>query len=87
MEIPSANGRHYPLPFKSEAVKAKRYFSMMPEGVFSMGRAGSYLYAVDIDDCLEQALNLARMIQEGGQDGPVPTCYATERYKVDLDAE
>jgi UDP-galactopyranose mutase len=86
MEIPSANGRYYPLPFKSEAARAKRYFSMMPEGVFSMGRAGSYLYAVDIDDCLEQALNLAIMVQEGGQDGPVPTCYATERYKVDLDA-
>lgn len=86
IEIPSSNGRFYPLPLKKEAAKAKRYFDMMPDGVISMGRAGSYLYAVDIDDCLEQALNFARMVREGGQDGPVPTCYATERYKVDLES-
>ena len=81
IEIPSTNGRYYPLPFRSEKARAQQYFDMMPDGVFSMGRAGSYLYAVDIDDCLEQALSLAQMIKEGGQDGPVPACFAIERYK------
>lgn len=59
MEIPSMNGKHYPLPIKAEQVRAQKYFDLMPEGVFSIGRAGSYRYDVDIDDCIEQAMNLA----------------------------
>jgi UDP-galactopyranose mutase len=62
MEIPSKNGKHYPLPIKSEIEKAERYMSLMPEGVFSIGRAGSYLYQVDIDDCIEQALNIGKLL-------------------------
>lgn len=58
MEIPSKNGRYYPLPFKSEYARAQKYLDMLPEGVFSIGRAGSYQYRVDIDDCIEQAMNL-----------------------------
>ena len=34
----------------------------MPEGVFSIGRAGSYRYLVDIDDCIEQAFELKKII-------------------------
>ena len=60
MEIPSANGKHYPLPFKSEYERAKKYLDMLPDGVFSIGRAGSYQYRVDIDDCIEQAMNVAK---------------------------
>ena len=30
----------------------------MPDNVFSIGRAGSYRYQVDIDDCIEQAKEL-----------------------------
>lgn len=72
MEIPSMNGKHYPLPFKSEIEKAARYYKEMPEGVFSMGRAGSYSYPVDMDDSMEQAMEVARQLKEGGQDHPVP---------------
>jgi UDP-galactopyranose mutase len=72
MEIPSFNGKHYPLPFRSEIELAERYFQMMPDGVFSLGRAGSYRYAVDIDDCIEQAMTMAQMLKDGGQDHPVP---------------
>lgn len=72
MEIPSSNGKHYPLPFKSEQVLAKKYFDMMPEHVYSIGRAGSYRYGLDIDDCIEQAMIMARQIKEGGRDHPVP---------------
>lgn len=72
MEIPSFNGKHYPLPFQSEIEKARRYYEMMPDGVYSIGRAGSYRYGLDIDDCLEQALAMAVQIKEGGWDFPVP---------------
>ncbi len=72
MEIPSRNGKHYPLPFKTEQAKAQKYYAEMPAGVFSMGRAGSYLYGIDIDDCIWQAMLLADMLKKGEQDHPVP---------------
>jgi UDP-galactopyranose mutase len=72
MEIPSLNGKHYPMPFKAEIEKASKYYAEMPEGVFSIGRAGSYRYGLDIDDCIEQAMEMARQLREGGQDHPVP---------------
>jgi UDP-galactopyranose mutase len=72
MEIPSFNGRHYPLPFKADQALARRYFELMPEHVYSVGRAGSYRYGLDIDDCIEQAMTMARQIKEGGRDYPVP---------------
>jgi len=56
MEIPSLNGKHYPLPISSEIQRAEKYRDLLPEGVFSIGRAGSYDYSIDIDDCIEQAL-------------------------------
>ncbi len=62
MEIPSNNGRHYPLPFKSEQNRAKKYLDLMPENVFSIGRAGTYMYHVDIDDCIEQAMDIAKKL-------------------------
>ena len=73
MEIPTyGNGKHYPMPFKSEQRRAEKYFDLMPSGVFSIGRAGSYLYGIDIDDCIRQALLMAEQIQAGSQDHPVP---------------
>ena len=56
MEIPSKNGRYYPIPLQSEYARAQKYFDAMPDGVFSIGRAGSYQYRVDADDCIEQAM-------------------------------
>jgi UDP-galactopyranose mutase len=58
IEYPSRNGRHYPMPFKIEYQRADKYFSDMPEEVFSIGRAGSYRYSVDIDDCILQAIDI-----------------------------
>lgn len=72
MEIPSLNGRHYPLPFKKDIALASKYFEMMPEHVYSIGRNGSYRYGLDIDDCIEQAMIMSRQIKEGGRDYPVP---------------
>jgi UDP-galactopyranose mutase len=72
MEIPSFNGKHYPLPFKKDIAMASKYFADMPENVYSIGRAGSYRYGLDFDDCIEQAMIMAQQIEEGGRDYPVP---------------
>jgi UDP-galactopyranose mutase len=72
VEIPSMNGRHYPLPFQSEINLARKYYELMPEGVYSIGRAGSYRYGLDIDDCIEQSMIMAKQVKEGGQDHAVP---------------
>ncbi len=66
LEIPSRNGRHYPLPIKREMELAQKYQMLVPENVRFSGRAGSYRYMVDIDDCIEQALHFANWIKEGG---------------------
>jgi len=63
MEIPSRSGKYYPMPIQSEFRLAKRYFAEMPDGVFSIGRAGSYLYQVDIDDCIQQAMDVAKCLR------------------------
>lgn len=62
MEIPSKNGRYYPIPLQSEYARAQKYFDAMPDGVFSIGRAGSYQYRVDVDDCIEQAMDVAEAL-------------------------
>ena len=59
MEIPSFNGKHYPLPMKKWQAVADKYHNLQPENVFSIGRAGSYRYEVDIDDCIRQSMDLA----------------------------
>ncbi len=63
LEIPSKNGRYYPLPIKSEQKKARKYFKLFEHNCFSIGRAGTYRYEVDIDDCIAQALNIKKIIQ------------------------
>ncbi len=64
MEIPSKNGKHYPLPFKKEIKKSHKYLKKFPKWYFSIGRAGTYRYEVDIDDCIEQAMEIKRIILE-----------------------
>ena len=72
LEIPSLNGRHYPLPFKAEQELARKYYALMPPDVYSIGRAGSYRYGLDIDDCIEQAMIMVDQIKNGEGDYPVP---------------
>lgn len=59
IETPSKNGRLYPLPIKRYKDLAQKYLDLMPDNVFSIGRAGSYDYAIDIDDCIAQAMDVA----------------------------
>jgi UDP-galactopyranose mutase len=63
LEIPSSTSKYYPMPFESEKAKAKKYLDMMPDGVFSIGRAGSYLYNVDIDDTIDHAMTVAAKLK------------------------
>tara|TARA_B100002051_G_scaffold233843_1_gene233298 strand:+ start:3194 stop:4381 length:1188 start_codon:yes stop_codon:yes gene_type:complete len=73
MEIPVNNGGYdYPMPFKDQQKLASKYFEMMPDNFYSIGRAGSYLYGIDIDDCIRQALVMAEQIKEGSYEYPVP---------------
>lgn len=73
MEIPVDNGGYdYPMPFKQEQRLATKYYGMMPKNFFSIGRAGSYLYGIDIDDCIRQAMEVARQIREDSYEYPVP---------------
>ncbi len=65
LEIPSSSGRHYPLPMKKYQDLAKKYFNQMPEGVYSIGRAGSYRYDIDIDDAIAQAMEVADSLKPG----------------------
>ncbi len=72
MEIPSNNGKHYPLPIKKEIEKSKKYISKFPKWFYSIGRAGTYRYEVDIDDCIEQALKLKDEINNNSFEGAFP---------------
>lgn len=63
IEIPSSTSKYYPMPFESEKARARRYMELMPEGVFSIGRAGSYLYNVDIDDTIDHAMKVAEKLK------------------------
>ena len=72
IEFPSKNGKHYPLPFKNEIKKSHKYFKLLPEWFFSIGRAGTYRYEVDIDDSIEQALEIDNIIKKNIYDGALP---------------
>ena len=79
IEYPSLNGRHYPVPTKKGYKLAQEYINRMPDDFYSMGRAGSFLYAIDMDDCIEQALNLRKIIKNGGSKGLV-NCNAISKF-------
>tara|TARA_B110000027_G_scaffold15790_1_gene16100 strand:+ start:13152 stop:14339 length:1188 start_codon:yes stop_codon:yes gene_type:complete len=72
LEIPSKNGKHYPLPFKSEIKKSLKYINQFPEWFFSIGRAGTYRYQCDIDDCIEQAMKIKYIIETDKYNGAMP---------------
>ncbi len=72
LEIPSKNGKHYPLPFISEIEKSLKYIKLFPDWFFSIGRAGTYRYQCDIDDSIEQAMKIKDLITENKYEGPMP---------------
>ena len=72
IEFPSKNGKFYPLPFKKEIKKAKKYLKSLPPWYFSIGRAGTYRYEVDIDDTIEQSLEIKKIIENDNYTDAMP---------------
>ena len=62
VEIPSFRNKLYPLPMEKCKAVAKRYHDECHEDVHHVGRAGPYLYNVDIDDCIKHAFDLAEKL-------------------------
>lgn len=58
LEFPSMNGKYYPIPTKAAQAQCQKYFDLMPDGVWSIGRMGSYRYHVDVDDTIEQMMKV-----------------------------
>ena len=58
IEYPSRNGRHYPMPMKKYRKLYDNYVNELAENIYCIGRAGSYDYGIDIDDCIIQAQNI-----------------------------
>lgn len=57
MEIPSHSNKLYSYTIQSEIDKAKKYMDSLPNGVYSVGRTGSYQY-MNIGQCFEAVWNL-----------------------------
>ena len=71
MEIPSKNGKYYPMPIRKEQLKAKKYLNLFTRNTFSIGRAGSYRYEIDIDDCIYQSFLIKEALENDEWSGPV----------------
>lgn len=58
IEIPSFNNKLYPYTTRKDQKVAKKYLDALPNNVFSIGRAGTYLY-LGIDDIIRQCMELS----------------------------
>lgn len=61
VEIPSHSNRLYCYRIKSEQDKAAKYLDSLPNGVYAMGRLGTYQY-LNINDCIDMACKLAESL-------------------------
>ncbi len=61
-EIPSTKNRIFPFPRTRERSQAQRYLDALPDRVWSIGRAGSYDYAIDIAASIKQAIEIGASI-------------------------
>ena len=60
LEYPSDKGRLYPMPTKPERERAKKYFDLVGDNFYSIGRIGAFNYRYDIDDAIEQVIKLTK---------------------------
>lgn len=60
LEYPSNRGRLYPMPTKPERERAKKYFDLVDDDFYSIGRIGAFTYRYDIDDAIEQAIKVTK---------------------------
>ena len=55
----------------SEQRKASAYHKQLPKGFYSIGRNGSYRYAVDMAAAVDQVWSMMEEIKSGGQEHAV----------------
>jgi len=63
LEIPSSQGRLYPLPFPELKALAKKYMDALPEGIYTLGRLGTYTYNIDMEGILLQSFDLTENLK------------------------
>ncbi|NQU58862.1 MAG: NAD(P)-binding protein [Rhodospirillales bacterium] len=63
IETPSLSNKLYPLPIEKFKLQSQQYFDEFPDTVFPIGRAGTYLYNIDIDDCIKQSFELVEKLR------------------------
>jgi len=61
IEIPSKKNKLYPYPVKAEVDRAQRYFTDLPDDVYSMGRLGAYKYK-DMYEIYKDAQSIMKKI-------------------------
>ena len=61
IEIPSDNGRYYPVQTEPEIKKFQQYKELFPKNFFSIGRMGKFIYQ-GIPDAIEDAINISKSI-------------------------
>jgi UDP-galactopyranose mutase len=59
IEIPSFKNKLYPYPVKADQERHQTYIDALPDGVFSIGRNGSYRY-LDVGLTIEQCVDVFR---------------------------
>jgi len=59
VEFPSFKNKLYPYPLKGEAEKARKYLSLLPQDVYSIGRLGTYHY-----DCMDEVVRSCMQLIE-----------------------
>ena len=53
-------------------IKPIKYLKKFPNWFFSIGGTGTYRYEVDIDDYIEQAMEIKKIISCEKYEGPLP---------------
>ena len=82
IEIPTMSNRLYPMPITKFQKIADQYFSLMPEGVYSVGRAGIYRYGVDFDRCIDHAMLVADDLKNNKKGGGSVNYFYSKEEQV-----
>lgn len=63
LEIPSSDGKLYPVPLEGPQALAQKYLEAIPQGVYALGRIGTYTYDIDLERIILQALKITERLR------------------------